>query len=96
MISEQKTLELEMLLCMEIKIRLLETEGITIPTEPPPIPEPPHNFNFAYNVWHISILWGVQSDVLRESTRFVNIHQEDHKQFTILKWNLTLTQQGFL
>ncbi|XP_041375844.1 engulfment and cell motility protein 1-like [Gigantopelta aegis] len=50
MTSEQKTQDLEMLLCMEIKIRLLETEGITIPTEAPPIPQPPSNFNFAYNV----------------------------------------------
>lgn len=40
--------DMENLLDMEIKLRLLETEGITIPTEAPPIPKLPDNFNFVY------------------------------------------------
>ncbi len=36
----------EMLLAMEVKIRLLELEGVDIPDEPPPIPPLPKNFNF--------------------------------------------------
>ncbi|CAH1782758.1 unnamed protein product [Owenia fusiformis] len=41
--------DLETLLSMEIKIRLLDIEGIEIPENPPPIPEPPPNYDFAYN-----------------------------------------------
>ena len=37
-----------MLLSMEIKIRLLDIEGVTIPNEPPPIPPEPENYDFAY------------------------------------------------
>nr|KAG5713058.1 hypothetical protein BaRGS_021852 [Batillaria attramentaria] len=38
MTSNQVKQDMEMLLSMEIKIRLLETEGLPIPTEPPPHP----------------------------------------------------------
>lgn len=52
MSSRQMAEDMENLLDMEIKLRLLETEGITIPTEAPPIPELPDNFNFVYmNSW---------------------------------------------
>ena len=40
--------DLDMLLGMEIKLRLLDTEGIPIPDMPPPIPSEPKNYNFAY------------------------------------------------
>ncbi|XP_076449909.1 engulfment and cell motility protein 1-like [Babylonia areolata] len=40
--------DMEMLLSMEIKIRLLDTEGLQIPADPPPLPPEPDNFNFAY------------------------------------------------
>ncbi|KAK3086881.1 hypothetical protein FSP39_024837 [Pinctada imbricata] len=50
MTSNQMNQDLEMLLSMEIKIRLLDTEGITIPKEPPPIPPEPDNYDFAYQV----------------------------------------------
>lgn len=42
--------DLDMLLSMEIKLRLLDTEGITIPENPPPIPKEPSNYDFAYNL----------------------------------------------
>lgn len=46
--SQQNTKDLELLLNMEIKIRMLDAEGISIPTEPPPIPPEPDNYDFAY------------------------------------------------
>jgi len=39
--------DLGTLLAMEIKLRLLDTEGITIPSTPPPIPPDPPNYDFA-------------------------------------------------
>ena len=41
--------DLDMLLNMEIKLRLLDTEGLTIPENPPPVPEDPPDFNFFYS-----------------------------------------------
>lgn len=46
-VSEQAKQELDELLSMEVKLRLLDAEGIDFPSEPPPIPDPPTNFNFA-------------------------------------------------
>lgn len=40
--------DLETLLSMDIKLRLLDAEGIDIPQDPPPIPEPPTNYEFSY------------------------------------------------
>ncbi|KAK7115042.1 engulfment and cell motility protein 1-like [Littorina saxatilis] len=48
MTSGQVEQDMEMLLSMEIKIRLLDTEGLQIPAEAPRLPRPPDNFNFAY------------------------------------------------
>ncbi|CAG5127101.1 unnamed protein product [Candidula unifasciata] len=48
MVSSQVSKDLETLLSMEIKMRMLDTEGIPIPAEAPPIPPPPDNYNFAY------------------------------------------------
>jgi len=48
MSSRQMKEDLENLLDMEVKLRLLETEGLSIPTEAPPIPKMPDNFHFAY------------------------------------------------
>ena len=39
--------EKEILTRMEIKLRLLDLEGVDLPTEAPPIPPPPRDFNFA-------------------------------------------------
>uniref|UniRef100_A0A8C5UTW5 Engulfment and cell motility 3 n=1 Tax=Microcebus murinus TaxID=30608 RepID=A0A8C5UTW5_MICMU len=47
--SEQTRLDLEQLLTMETKLRLLELENVPIPERPPPIPPPPTNFNFCYD-----------------------------------------------
>lgn len=45
-VSEQAHRELDELLSMEVKLRLLDAEGIDFPNEPPPVPSPPTNFNF--------------------------------------------------
>ncbi|XP_053459877.1 engulfment and cell motility protein 3 isoform X1 [Nycticebus coucang] len=47
--SEQTRQDLEQLLTMETKLRLLELENVPIPEQPPPIPPPPTNFNFCYD-----------------------------------------------
>ncbi|XP_050701797.1 engulfment and cell motility protein 2-like [Eriocheir sinensis] len=48
--SPQTTADLEMLLNMEIKLRLLDAEGVTIPQQQPEIPPPPPNFIFHYQL----------------------------------------------
>lgn len=48
--SSQKNKDLELLLNMETKIHLLDIEGITIPTDPPPVPPEPNNFDFVTNL----------------------------------------------
>lgn len=50
MASDLTKQDMDMLLSMEIKLRLLDTEGVTIPENPPPIPKEPSNYEFAYNV----------------------------------------------
>lgn len=40
--------DIDMLLGMEMKLRLLELENIHIPDRPPSIPLPPDNYNFAF------------------------------------------------
>ena len=47
--SELTRLDLEQLLTMETKLRLLELENVPIPEQPPPVPPPPTNFNFCYD-----------------------------------------------
>ncbi|XP_022084028.1 engulfment and cell motility protein 1-like isoform X2 [Acanthaster planci] len=49
MVSKQTEEDLEMLLSMEIKMRLLDTANVPIPSEPPPIPPPPPDYNFYYD-----------------------------------------------
>ncbi|KAG7468622.1 hypothetical protein MATL_G00145000 [Megalops atlanticus] len=49
MTSECMRSELEILLSMEIKLRLLDLENVPIPDNPPPVPKPPSNFNFCYD-----------------------------------------------
>ena len=38
--------DLKLLLDMEIRIQMLDLEGITIPDSPPPIPEDPPDYDF--------------------------------------------------
>ena len=45
--SDLANSDLETLLGMEIKLRLLDTEGVTIPEHPPPVPPEPSNYDFA-------------------------------------------------
>uniref|UniRef100_A0A3P9IRZ5 Engulfment and cell motility 3 n=1 Tax=Oryzias latipes TaxID=8090 RepID=A0A3P9IRZ5_ORYLA len=49
MSSEAMRSELEILLSMEIKLRLLDLENIPIPDSAPVIPKPPSNYNFCYD-----------------------------------------------
>lgn len=48
MVSQQKEEDLKTLLAMEIKLRLLDTEGVDISKDPPPIPEEPDNYDFNF------------------------------------------------
>lgn len=48
MVSTQRDEDFETLLSMEIKLRLLDTEGVDISKEPPPIPEDPEDYNFCF------------------------------------------------
>ncbi|XP_020298453.1 engulfment and cell motility protein 1 [Pseudomyrmex gracilis] len=50
MISKETENDLEILLSMDIKLRLLDAEGIDIPQDPPAIPEPPPNYDFCYEL----------------------------------------------
>ena len=48
MVSRRMKADLDMLLSMEMKLRLLDTVNIHIPSEAPPIPPPPADYNFYY------------------------------------------------
>ncbi|KAK9309611.1 hypothetical protein QLX08_000828 [Tetragonisca angustula] len=50
MTSKEAENDLETLLSMDIKLRLLDTEGIDIPQDPPAIPDPPPNYDFCYEL----------------------------------------------
>ncbi|XP_032665992.1 engulfment and cell motility protein 1 isoform X2 [Odontomachus brunneus] len=50
MISKEAQNDLETLLSMDIKLRLLDAEGIDIPQDPPAGPEPPPNYDFCYEL----------------------------------------------
>uniref|UniRef100_A0A8C6IM02 Uncharacterized protein n=1 Tax=Melopsittacus undulatus TaxID=13146 RepID=A0A8C6IM02_MELUD len=52
MTSERMQTDLDVLLSMELKLRLLDLENISIPDAPPPIPKPPSNLNFCYDFSH--------------------------------------------
>ncbi|KAF2982804.1 hypothetical protein EK904_010862 [Melospiza melodia maxima] len=52
MTSERTQTDLDVLLSMELKLRLLDLENISIPDNPPPIPKPPSNLNFCYDFSH--------------------------------------------
>ncbi|XP_042653354.1 engulfment and cell motility protein 3 isoform X2 [Tyto alba] len=49
MTSERTQTDLDVLLSMELKLRLLDLENISIPDTPPPVPKPPSNLNFCYD-----------------------------------------------
>lgn len=48
--SKETHKDLDTLLSMEIKLRLLDAEGVPIPQEPPPIPPDPPNYHFCYDL----------------------------------------------
>ncbi|XP_060534785.1 engulfment and cell motility protein 1 [Cylas formicarius] len=50
MTSKETEKDLDMLLGMEIKLRLLDAEGVSIPQEPPPIPPDPPDYHFCYDL----------------------------------------------
>ncbi|XP_035208174.1 engulfment and cell motility protein 1-like [Stegodyphus dumicola] len=49
MVSKETKNDLETLLSMDIKLRLLDTEGVNIPENPPSIPKDPPNYDFCYD-----------------------------------------------
>ncbi|XP_074801439.1 engulfment and cell motility protein 1 isoform X4 [Natator depressus] len=49
MMSDLMRNDLDTLLSMEIKLRLLDLENIQIPDAPPPIPKEPSNYDFVYD-----------------------------------------------
>lgn len=49
MMSKETKNDLETLLSMDIKLRLLDTEGVDIPEKPPPTPKDPPNYDFCYD-----------------------------------------------
>ncbi|XP_041104355.1 engulfment and cell motility protein 1-like isoform X2 [Polyodon spathula] len=49
MASDLTKSDLDTLLSMEMKLRLLDLENIQIPEVPPPIPKEPSNYDFVYN-----------------------------------------------
>lgn len=49
MTSEFTKSDLDTLLSMEMKLRLLDLENIQIPEAPPPIPKEPSNYDFVYD-----------------------------------------------
>ncbi|XP_048371714.1 engulfment and cell motility protein 3 [Sphaerodactylus townsendi] len=53
MASERTQTDLDILLSMELKLRLLDLENIPIPDAPPVIPKPPSNLNFCYDFTHV-------------------------------------------
>ncbi|XP_062842324.1 engulfment and cell motility protein 2 isoform X2 [Trichomycterus rosablanca] len=49
MCSDLTRSDLDTLISMEMKLRLLDLENISIPEAPPPIPKEPSSYNFTYN-----------------------------------------------
>lgn len=49
MTSKETKNDLETLISMDIKLRLLDTEGVDIPQDSPPIPKDPPNYDFYYD-----------------------------------------------
>lgn len=48
--------DLDTLISMEMKLRLLDLENITIPEAPPPVPKEPSSYNFTYNYsWDVHL-----------------------------------------
>ena len=47
MTSKEAMADLEFLLSMNTKLRLLDVEGLDLPEEPPAIPREPTNYDFA-------------------------------------------------
>lgn len=45
--SKEAANDLEVILAMNIKLRLLDIEGMDLPEEPPVIPKEPTNYDFA-------------------------------------------------
>lgn len=48
--SKEAANDLEFLLAMNTKLRLLDVEGMDLPEEPPPIPREPTNYDFAVEI----------------------------------------------
>jgi hypothetical protein len=49
MSSATKESEFKVLLDLEVRLQLLDLQGISLPRKPPPVPKDPPNYNFGYN-----------------------------------------------
>ncbi|GBM25749.1 Engulfment and cell motility protein 1 [Araneus ventricosus] len=49
MVSKESKSDLELLLSVQIRLQLLDTEGVDIPESPPGIPKDPPNYDFCYD-----------------------------------------------
>lgn len=57
MISRESVQDLEMLLHVEMKLRLLDTEGVQIPDKPPPVPVDPPHYDFITPIIYPTPKW---------------------------------------
>ncbi|XP_069687044.1 engulfment and cell motility protein 1 [Periplaneta americana] len=67
MLSKETENDLETLLSMDIKLRLLDAEGVDIPQDPPPIPADPPNYDFCYELNILQI-------ITHHSTKFLRFY----------------------
>lgn len=54
MTSATKEAEFKMLLNLEVRLQLLDTEGLILPSNPCPVPSDPPNYNFHYKWYSIT------------------------------------------
>jgi len=72
MTSKRAESDLETLLSMDIKLRLLDAEGVDIPQDPPPIPDDPPNYDFCYELKWSSYLSDKRFIPVLESNRIAD------------------------
>lgn len=61
--SELTKSDMDTLVTMEIKLRLLDLENVQIPEVPPPIPKEPKDYDFVYDYSQQDTLRGTSSQL---------------------------------
>ena len=89
MLSDLTRNDLDTLLSMEIKLRLLDLENIQIPDAPPPIPKEPSNYDFVYDC-----NWGCHWNLL-QNWKYYNWRDIEKKKEECEGKNQTLVHLGF-